>query len=182
MQAADTPVGEKIHWKVLTTVDKYKGDYASEADILAAGIEAYERVTSEGNLLMNAGIQRMLDLLIGAGGQALDNTHARLGVGNSSTAESASQTDLQASAGSSNRQFVTMDATFPSRSSQTLTFKASFTSTLGNFQWLEWCIDAGTANGTTVTAPMLNRKVPSGGMGTKSSGTTWVLTVTITIA
>jgi hypothetical protein len=183
--ATDEPrATDKGHWTVQAQVRKYLEDATPwrDADRMAefeAEFEPYEVVDMPGNLLMNAGIQRMLDLLIGAGGQALNNTHARLGVGNSSTAAAASQTDLQAAAGSTNRWFQLMDATYPSRASQTLTFQATFGSSDGNFTWNEWCIDAGTANANTVTAPMLNRKVEN--LGTKTTGT-WVLQVTITIS
>jgi hypothetical protein len=129
---------------------------------------------------MNAGVQRLIDRLIGVSVQAMDATHCRIGVGNSSTAPSASQTDLQAAAGSSNRQFVTMDATYPQRSGQNLIIRSTFTALLGNFTWNEACVDFGTANGTTVTAPMLNRRLLSG-VGTKANPAVWVATCTATI-
>lgn len=167
--------GEGISWSkgVKMTLEKYEGDFASEADILAAGVEAYERIEREGNMLVNNGAQLLEDALIGTGITAFSNANARLGVGDSSTAASASQTDLQAA---SNKVRVAMDATYPSRSSQTLTFKATFGSAVGNFAWQEW----GIFNAASGATSMLNRKVES--MGTKSSGTTWVLTVTITIS
>lgn len=139
--------------------------------------EAYIRTPE--NLLLNAGIQRLEDLLIGAGGTAFNNANSRLGVGNSVTAEAATQTDLQAAAGAANRQFKVMNATFPSRSSQTITWQSDFTSGEANFVWNEWGVDNGTVSGTTVTAPMLNRKVAS--LGTKTTGT-WTLTATLTIS
>ena len=58
-----------------------------------------------------------------------------------------------------------MDATFPSRASQTVTWQSSHTSGLSNFAWQEWGIDNGTANSTTVVTPLLNHKVES--LGTK---------------
>lgn len=167
---------EALGWKVRTMVEKFDGDYTAE-EIAARGIKPVEVFHERGNLVTNAGIQRIIDQLIGATTAPYNNTNCRLGVGNSSTAASAGQTDLQASAGSSNRQFKMMDSTYPSRSSQTMTFKATFASGEAQFAWNEWCIDKGTADGTTVTAPMLNRKVSS--MGTKGA-VSWALTVTIT--
>lgn len=178
-------VSDKGHWSVKAQVRKYAEDidaWAAEGhdrSEFEAAHKPYEIVDGVGNLLMNAGIQRMLDKLIGAAGQVLDNTHARIGVGNSATAAAATQTDLQAAAGSTNRWFQLMDATYPSRANQTLTFQATFAAADGNFTWSEWCIDAGLANANTVTAPMLNRKVES--LGTKVTGS-WVLQVTITIS
>ena len=133
----------------------------------------------EGNLLLNAGIQAMEDQLIGATTSPFNNTNCRLGVGNSNTAEAATQTDLQAAAGAGNRQFKLMNATFPSRSSQTITFSSDYTSGEANFVWNEWGIDRGNANSTTVSAPMLNRKVAS--LCTKATGT-WTLTATLTLS
>jgi hypothetical protein len=148
-------------------------------ELLALGIKAEEVEVVPGNLLLNAGIQRLEDLLIGAGGQAFNNANSRLGVGNSATAEAATQTDLQAAAGGANRQFKLMNATFPSRATQVVTFQSDFTSGEANFVWNEWGVDNGTTNTTTVVAPMLNRKVAS--LGTKATGT-WTLTGTLTIS
>ena len=133
----------------------------------------------EGNILVNAGIARLEDQLIGATTSPYNNSNARIGVGNSSTAVTASDTDLNAASGSSNRQFVTMDATFPSRSSQTFTFSATHTSGLSNFHWLEWGIDIGTTNGTTVVTPLLNHKQED--LGTKTTGS-WQIQGAITIS
>lgn len=168
---------ELLNWGIEAQVEKWD----SEAD-LYAGLRPDAIVFDEGNLLVNAGIQRLEDLLIVGGGQGYDNTHTRIGVGNASTAATATDTDLGAAAGAGNRYFQVMDATFPSRAAQTLTFKATFASANGNFAWNEWGIDQGTASGTTVTAPMLNHKIPSGGLGTKASGAAWAFTVTVVIS
>jgi hypothetical protein len=138
-----------------------------------------EVVEAEGNLLLNAGIQHLEDQLIGAITDPFNNANTRIGVGNSATAEVATQTDLQAAAGAGNRQFKLMNGGFPSRSLQTLSFQADYTSGEANFVWNEWGIDNGNANSTTVVAPMLNRKVAS--LGTKATGT-WTLTVTLTFS
>lgn len=144
------------------------------------GVPVIDRAEFVGNLLVNQGIQRFEDLLIAVAVQGYDNTHCRLGVGNSATAAGATDTDLTAAAGSGNRQFVVMDATFPSRASQTLSFKATHTTGLSNFAWQEWMIDNGTANGTTVTANALNHKVTS--LGTKTSAASWAFTVTVVLS
>lgn len=139
----------------------------------------------EHNLLVNAGIQRLEDLLIGAGGQAYVNTYARIGVGNGSGTAAAGDTDLSAAAGSANRWFQSMAATFPSRAAQTLSFKSSYASADGNFVWNEWGIDQGGAgastSGNTVGAPLLNHKT-SAALGTKASGATWDFTATLVVS
>lgn len=171
---------ERLGWKASIRVEKRWGDWTDEQ--VAAGEHlgsVYETIEADGNALLNAGIQRLEDLLIGAGGQAFDATHCRIGVGNGTTAVTAADTDLSAAAGSTNRWFQLVSGA-PSRSGQTLTFTATFATGDGNFAWNEWGIDAGTASGNTVTAPMLNRKVVS--LGTKTSAASWAFTVTIVIS
>lgn len=141
----------------------------------------------QGNLLLNEGIQRVLDLTMIAtvltnqtAANAWGNTNAFTGVGDSSTAEAATQTDLQAA---TNHFYKAMNATFPSRSSQTVSFQSDFTTAEANYAWNEWSIAAGatTASGSgfLVGTTNLNRKVAS--LGTKASGT-WTLTAQITFS
>lgn len=158
-------------WDVDFKVEKFKGDRKP-------GQKPYAVIHRKQNVLCTAGITRMLNLLTGAGGQAYDATHARIGVGNGVTAATAADTDLAAAAGSSNRLFNLVDTT-PSISTNVLTFHATFATGDANFTWAEFCIDQGTAQGTTVTAPMLNRKVSA--LGTKTSASSFAITVTITI-
>jgi hypothetical protein len=174
-KAVSVSVLERLAWHVNFQVEKWH----REEEFLA-GAPPDETLRDSGNILLNAGINRLEDLLIGAGGQALDNTHCRIGAGDGTTAVAATDTDLSAAAGSTHRWFQVMDATYPSRSSQTITFKATFGTGDGNFTWNEWGIDAGTASGNTVTAPLLNRKIAS--LGTKTAGATWAFTVTLTIS
>jgi hypothetical protein len=165
-------VNDLIHWNVKSQLLKWDRSEDHDAGLAPDGIEDFE-----GNLLLNAGITRLLNLLVAAGAtQAYDATHCRIGVGDSSTAAAATQTDLQAA---TNKLYHLVDSA-PSVAAQTVTFVATFGSSEANFAWAEWGIDVGTATNTTGVAPMLNRKVQS--MGTKASGATWVFTVTITIA
>lgn len=163
------PVTEGITSEMLR---KYIGDPEEVVDI-------------PGNLLVNEGIQRLLDLAIAAisnqtAANAWGNTNSYLGVGDSSTAEAATQTELQAA---TNRFYKGMNATFPSRSNQTVTWQADFTTSEANFVWAEWSVSAGatTASGAgfTTGTTNLNRKVQS--LGTKSSGT-WTLSGQLTIS
>lgn len=183
-----------LKWRAHARVDKYTRDQIAwvqgrtgvlvpQADLLAAHLTPVEVSEEAGNLLTTAGLTRMCSLIVGGGGQAMTNTATRLGVGNSNTAAAVGQTDLQASAGSSNRYFMTMDATYPSASGAVITAKSTFASADGNFAWEEWGLDIGTPTvsaGTTVNATLANRKVAS--LGTKVSGATWALTVTITLS
>lgn len=174
MTTVDSPKQDALHWEPVATIQKFDTPESYQAWLDGNG-EADRTEVFEGNVLLNAGITRLGSLLVGAGGTAYNGANTRLGVGDSNTAAVASQTDLQAV---TNKQWVLCDSV--GFSGQTLTVVGTFTTGLANFAWAEWGIDNGTANGTTVTAPMLNRKVAA--MGTKASGATWVLTVTIVIS
>jgi hypothetical protein len=147
--------------------------------------EPEECAEIQGNLLLNEGIQRLMDMTMIAtvvsnqvAGNPWSNANAFLGVGTSSTAEAATQTDLQAGG-----FYKAMNATYPSRANQTVSFQSDFTGAEANQAWNEWAISAGatTASGAgfTVGTTNLNRKVAS--LGTKSSGT-WTLTAQVTFS
>ena len=135
----------------------------AEADLLSA-ITAAHTITN--NSAITLGTLRF------------NNANAYIGVGDSSTAAAATQTDLQAA---TNKVRKPMDTSFPTHTdgttsgSATITFKSIFGSSDGNFAWNEWGIFNRSSSGR-----MLNRKVSS--LGTKSAGTTWNFTVTVTIA
>lgn len=101
-----------------------------------------------------------------------DNSNAYIGVGDSTTAFSADQTDLQAA---SNKVRVGMDSTYPTISTNVLTFQSTFGTGVGNFDWKEWAVFNASSSGT-----MLCRKVEDN--GTKTSGQTWVFQVQLTIS
>lgn len=169
--------------RVHATVEKWNPkEGETEQDVLfRMGYEGPDEVVEhDGNVGCNAGIQRILDLAIGAGGQAFDNTHCRIGVGDGTTAVAATDTDLSAAAGSSHRWFQLMDATYPSRSGQVLTFKITVSGSDANFVWQEFGIDGGTANSTTVATPLLDHALAT--LGTKMPGAIWAFTVTITLS
>ncbi len=181
---------EPLRWKVHFHVDKYSDDQAgllglaspTGDDFELARIRPYAVTDTPGNLLTTAGLNRLTSLLIGAGGQALTNTACRIGVGNSATAEAVGNTDLSAAAGSANRQFKVMDATYPTQANGVVTLRSSFATGEANFVWAEWGVDVGTptvTDGTTVAALLFNRKVQA--QGTKVSGV-WVATATVTVA
>lgn len=157
------------------------GITSAELRRLVGDADEYEEIAN--NLLLNEGIQRMEDLLIGAGGTTYANANAYIGVGDTSTAEAATQTELQATQNAANRFYKGMNATFPSRSNQTVSWQSDFTSSEANFAWAEWTIAAAasTASGSgyLVGTTNLNRKVSS--LGTKTTGT-WTLTGTVTIS
>lgn len=157
---------DHIRYQTQWRIKKYADDAA-----YARG-EAYEEAVIDGNLLLNEGIQTVLDLAIGAAGTVYSNANARLGVGDSSTAEAATQTDLQAA---TNKTYKAMEAGYPSRTNQTLAFRSVFGSADANYAWAEFCVDNGAA-----AAKTLNRKVSA--QGTKAAGQTWTLDLSITLS
>lgn len=175
-----TAPSDNGNWYAEATCKKW-----SDSAAWAEGAEPDEVIVVPKNVLTTAGVTRMLNLLIGAGGQAYSENYARIGVGNGTTAETAGDTDLAAAAGGTNRWFRPMDAGFPTVADAVVTFQATWPDGEGNYTWNEWGIDNGGAGtktaGATVGAPLLNRRVPSTSLGTKTGGT-WSLTVTVTIA
>jgi hypothetical protein len=127
-----------------------------------------------GNCLLNEGIQYLLDIIIGVEGSPTlwDAANARVGVGDDTTAASASQTDLIAA---SNKTYASMDSTYPQRSGQTIIFRGTYGDGQAEYSWEEYVVDNGAVSGKT-----LNRKVES--KGTKGSGESWSLTVEITLS
>jgi len=160
-------VAEKAKWRARWLITRYRDQEDYEAG------RSYSSSIVEQNLLLNEGIQLMLDLLIGAGGTAFTNATSYLGVGDSSTAAAATQTALQAS---TNKAYVGMESTYPSRSNQTLSFRAIFDGDTGNFDWEEFTV----ANSNSDAGVNLNRKVDS--QGTKAAGQIWTLDLTVTIS
>lgn len=172
-------IEEKLHFKRVWTIRRF----AREADYQAGrpspvldgktGELLPAESVFEGNLLVNEGIQLLEDLLIGAGGTNFGNANAYLGVGDSTTAAAATQTGLQAV---TNKLYKAMEAAYPSRASQTITWRAVFGSAEANFAWNEFTV----ANGNSDAAVNLNRKVEA--QGTKAAGQTWTLDLTLTIS
>lgn len=123
------------------------------------------------NIIVNTGGAILLDLFAGAGGTAFNNANAYIGIGDSSTAPAVGQTDLQAA---SNKLRKAMDATFPSRSGQVMTYKSTFGTSDANYAWNEISMFNAAAAGT-----MSNRAlVPS--PFTKTAGLSIAATYTLT--
>lgn len=133
-------------------------------------MDPYEVLEREGNIIVTAGIAVLLNLLKGDSDTVFSNANSYLGVGDSTTGTNVAQTDLQAS---TNKLRKAMNATYPVDSAPTITFQSTFGSAEANFVWNE----VGTFNGPSGSS-MLNRVVQS--LGTKSSGSSWSLTETIT--
>jgi hypothetical protein len=122
--------------------------------------------------LTNAGRDDFAKAIIGDSFTAFNNANAYLGVGDSSAAFAASQTDLQAA---SNKTRKAMQASYPSRAANVITFRSLFATGDANYAWEEWGVFNASSAGD-----MLSRKVES--LGTKASTQSWQLTVDITVA
>lgn len=131
-----------------------------------------EVVVREGNALMVPGITFIWSGIRGDSQTKFSNANARLGIGDGTTAPDPAQTDLQGT----NKTFKAMDATFPTISGATITFRATFGPTEANHGWDEFCA---TNAATAATGTMLNRGVQD--LGTKDGGT-WQATMTITLS
>lgn len=153
-------VCDRAHWRAEWRIEKYWGD-------ITEGSTPYDVVEIPGNVLLDAGITALWNAAA-TGGTQFDAAHARIGVGNSTTAAAHGQTGLQGGS----QAFASMNASYPSVSGQSITFQADFGTAAANFAWQECVVD----NGTTT----LNRKVSS--QGTKTSAETWRAVCTITLS
>ena len=154
--------GHKTVWKIRK--------YANYEDYFL-GKDPLEVSEFNDNLLLNEGITRLLNLLIGGGGTNFGNAAAWLGVGTSSGTAGATQTGLSGTA-----SYRPMEATYPQIANQTVTWRSVFAGADGNFQWDEFTV----ANGSGNSAENLNRRVSD--QGIKASGTTWTLDLAITFS
>lgn len=104
------------------------------------------------NLSANAGLQLEADLLIAAGGTAFNNANSYIGVGNGSTAVSAAHTDLQGAS----KTRKAMNATFPSRAGQTITWRSDFATGDANYSWEEMAVFNASSAGTMLARGLVS--------------------------
>jgi hypothetical protein len=165
---------ESARWRVKTRLSKYHEDiglFEGKEDVFYRNCKPYEVIEHEGNCLLNSGIDELWHLVTGASANHFSEAKAQIGVGDSATAANpATQTDLQAA---TNKDYHGMEASYPTHTTQAITFKASFGSGHAEYAWNEWVVKQSDS------AVCLNRKVDA--LGTKSSGT-WTLEVTITLS
>ena len=176
---------ESAQWKCVTQVFKFVSDEAyrqaqnlipeiATGQIDPKSVNGLQEVqTIEGNILLNEGINNGIWPLVAGDASAtpFDNTNARIGVGDGTDPEDATQTGLTGL----NQAYKGMDAGYPTYgTNQEIVFQATFGETEANFTWNEWTVDNGATAGVN-----LNRKVEN--LGTKSTGT-WVLRVSLSLS
>jgi hypothetical protein len=164
VRALIDPLAEAGVWRCRTRINKWNRNEDFEA-----GFDPDDVFEDEGNLLINAGINLMENLLIGAGGTAYTTAaNAALAVGSSAAGAAATETTLDTEL---DRKVATAVV-----SGQTVTFQATFNDNDSQGAWEE----AGVLNNAAAAGTLLNHKVTP--LGTKGAGATWVLTMAITIA
>jgi hypothetical protein len=150
------------------TITKYHADDP-------APYEVYEGAP---NLILDAGANAVIRLLLGLAQPTYAGAY--IGVGSGSTSSAPSMTELVA--GTATRLYQACDAGYP-RVAPTDTRAAEFRTTYGAgaaaFTWNEWTIANGLA-GTNTGDINLNRAVDTA-MGTKPSADTWIMLVTLRI-
>jgi hypothetical protein len=177
--AAITDSGQ---WRCKFTIADYEGE------IEPAELDKLEpiRVVETDNLLMNIGVSALWEYALGNGtataGQALtyiNAANAAIGAGNGTTAEAATQTNLQGAS----RLRKGMNSGYPAHThgsataNKTITLQSTFGTAEANFDWAEVACFAST---TDATGPMLNRKVQA--IGVKSSSVSRVVTCEVQIS
>lgn len=155
-------IAEKAKWQPKWIIEKYDKN-----------MKLYDVEEIEGNLLLNEGITSLLTLLIGGSETPFNNGNAHIGVGDGTTAASASQTGLVGT----NKTYAPMDSTYPQVSGNVVTFRSTFGPDKGNHAWREFTV----ANGLSDSAKNLNRKVETA-LRTKASPDTWVIQLQVTIS
>lgn len=176
---------DNVSWKSKWSITRFNDPTGEIAAALQAGKSMTEALAEykdsflgseqwEHNVALNEGLQELINLAFGIGSPtAFDATAGYLGAGDSDTAAAASQTGLQAA---TNKTYVVFDDNYPARTNQTVECRATFGSAVGNHAWKEFTI----ANGNSDAAVNLNRKVED--KGTKASGESWTLSLSITFS
>jgi len=136
--------------------------------------EPYETVENSEDKFLIEGMNLMWELIIGAGGTAYSNAAARIGVGDSATAEDETQTGLQAA---TNKLWKAMVATYPLHGvDKKCTFRSVFVNGEAEFAWNEVTI----VNASNDSGENLLRIVSA--KGTKPSGEEWTAEIECTFA
>lgn len=125
------------------------------------------------NIFVNTGLAEVWKLVTAQGGTAFSNANSNLGVGDSNAAPAVGQTDLQAA---SNKLRKAMNGGFPNAPVNGLEqWQSDFIGTEANYSWQEFAVFNASAAGV-----MMDRAISN--QGTKTSGQTWRLTFSFTLA
>ena len=150
---------ERGRWKTHYRLEKYRDGKLRDI------------VEFENNCLLNTGVAELWALLKGTSSNHFSEAKTTIGVGDSSTAASPAQTDLQAL---SHKTYVVMSGGYPSISTTKITFRASFGTSDANYEWNEFVIRQSDSE------ICLNRKVNA--VGLKTSSDTWVIDISVILS
>lgn len=188
---------DSLNWHADGLVFKYSPDqvaWATISDVEPSGSQLMSLFDEPedgyayvcGNLLVTVGLNLITSLMIGGGGQALTHTATLTGVGDTATAATVADTQLGSNS-SNHSQYIVADTSNPSQSNGVISNQSTFSTSVANFTWAEWCwvSAASAANSVTFastgTSPiMINHKISS--LGTKVSGASWVFQTSVTLS
>ena len=174
-------VGFKTEWRI----EKFRDPNGEIAKLLRGGAKVEDVINCypeafinqemiKGNIALDEGLHLLAEIITGIDTTTpkWDSSNARIGVGDSDTAEQATQTGLLGT----NKTFKSMDTNYPTVTDQTAEWRATFGSDEANYHWQEYTV----VNASNDTGVNLNRKVAD--KGTKVSGETWALSLKITFS
>jgi hypothetical protein len=172
---------DQVNWVVSKT-----GILNPSGQDLLAHVQPYEVVCDNTpNLTVTTGLGRLTSLLCGLGGAVFSTTTAAIGIGTSSTTETAADVGLTLQ-----NWWQVVSSVAPGTvtvTNDSLVAAATFDSTHANVVWAEWGLgvvtsgsaaSAATLAGIGTTPILFNHKVAA--LGTKASGSSWVFTVKLT--
>ena len=131
-------------------------------------VKPFEVREGKGNIGLEEGFNELWALVIGGSANHFAAaTLSQIGVGDSSVAANATQTDLQATP---NILYKGMTTGYPTSKAEVgkMYFRSEFATNEANFAWEEWSVKQ------SVSSLNLNRKVEN--LGTKNGGT-WALEI-----
>lgn len=168
-------------WKCSARIEKYNTE-----DSIKSGIPD-EVVPVNGNTALYTGLSLLWNLVSGLGDNNkyyfLNEQNTFIGVGNSSATANPDQSGLLGTAKYYKEMDQTTGVNYPIIEDNTITVRAKFGPNEANFAWNEWGVLNGNPNNPgnrdIETIVQMNRKVEA--MGTKVTGSTWVLVADISI-
>jgi len=180
-------MNDKMGWKTETKIYRFRDPDGSIARASAAGQDVEQLAQLHrgelagideihGNIGCNAGIQLMIDAYAGLGAAGpYDNAKAHIGAGDGNgSVPTVAATDIGLAA-TANKIYVAMDAGYPQRSGQTITFRATFGPGVGTWHWRELAI-RNAANESS--GAQLNHLVYD--KGEKGAGDTFIPVIELT--
>ncbi len=147
-------------------------------------------VSEDPNLITTGGLGRLTNFLIGTGALvAFDATHTMIGVGDTTTAATAADTQLGSNS-ATHSWYIPADSA-PTRTTTTVTndtiqVVGTFNNSNSNFVFNEWGVvlvttpvASATFAGTGTSPILFNHKIESPNLGTKTGGS-WTITMSLT--